>query len=154
MGKVGLHIKGEISLEDIIREIKGQPQSRKGGAIGCFMGVVREDGLESGAVQSLEYEAYKEMAEKKLSDIRNDLLNRKGIVDLSIHHVIDKLVVGENSLYVVVMAQHRKQMFPVLDEAVDRVKTEAPIWKKEFTDADSYWVTERVAKASQNGSNL
>lgn len=89
----------------------------------------------------MDYEAYDEIAVSKLSEIRADLLKRDGVIEVSIHHVIDRLAVGEASLFVVVAAKHRKQAFRVLEEAVERVKREVTIWKKEVTEKESYWVT-------------
>lgn len=60
---------------------------------------------------------------------------------MSIHHVIDKVDVGEPSLFVAVLGKHRGETFPALSETVERVKREVPIWKKEFTTSDSYWVS-------------
>ena len=71
-----------------------------------------------------------------------DRAKREGIVDVSIHHVVDRLQVGEESLIVAVLGTHRRFAFPVLEEAVERVKKEIPIWKKEITSDDAYWVSD------------
>ncbi|MEM3507059.1 MAG: molybdenum cofactor biosynthesis protein MoaE [Candidatus Bathyarchaeia archaeon] len=141
MGSIGLHKKGEINLEKIINEIKKGENFKNVGATVCFIGSVREKGLKKDKVLKLEYEAYYEEAKAKLKEIREDLLKRNGIIDVSIHHVIDSLNVGEEALYVVVAGIHRKDVFPVLEEAVERVKKEIPIWKKEITEKESYWVS-------------
>ena len=88
----------------------------------------------------MEYEAYDEVALKRMSEIRRDMLLRTGITEVSIHHIIDKLQVGEPSLFVAVMGKHRQEVFPILAETVERVKKDVPIWKKEFTERNSYWV--------------
>jgi molybdopterin synthase catalytic subunit len=69
------------------------------------------------------------------------MLERPGIIELAIHHVIDALKVGEPSLFVAVLGKHRQDVFPALSETVERVKKEVPIWKKEFTTRDAYWVS-------------
>jgi molybdopterin synthase catalytic subunit len=140
LGSVGLHKKGEIDLKKIIDEIKKGENFKNVGATVCFIGSVREKGLKENKVLRLEYEAYDEEAKAKLEEIRKDLLKRNGIIDVSIHHVIDSLKVGEEALYVVVAGIHRKDVFPVLEEAVERVKKDVPIWKKEVTEKESYWV--------------
>lgn len=123
-------------------EVRKHPDSAKAGAIATFTGIVREDPVESSGrkVQYLEYEAFEEVAIEKLQELRNDLAHREGIVDVSIHHVVDRLGVGDESLIVVVLGTRRKFVFPVLEEAVERVKKEIPIWKKEFTSEKAYWV--------------
>lgn len=107
-----------------------------------FVGIVREDPAESssGKVRYLEYEAFEEVAARKLQELRDDLMKREGIVDVSIHHVVDRLGVGDVSLIITVLGTRRRFVFPVLEEAVERVKKEVPIWKKEFTSDNAYWV--------------
>jgi molybdopterin synthase catalytic subunit len=123
-------------------EMRKHHDSAKAGAIATFIGIVREDPVEysESKVQRLEYEAFEEVAIQKLQELRNDLANREGIVDVSIHHVVDRLGVGDESLIIAVLGTRRRFVFPVLEEAVERVKKEIPIWKKEFTSDNAYWV--------------
>jgi molybdopterin synthase catalytic subunit len=143
LGTVGIHPRGEINLEQVTGQIRKNRDSRKAGALVTFVGIVREDpvGASEGKVEYLEYEAFKELAVQKLQELRADLVKREGIVDVSIHHVVDRLRVGEDSLIVAVLGTHRGFVFPVLQEAVERVKQEVPIWKKEFTSDQAYWVS-------------
>lgn len=152
LGTVGIHARGDVSLEKIVEEIRNNPSSRKAGALVTFVGIVREDpASQSGAkVRYLEYETFKEVAAQKLQELRDDLLGREGIVDASIHHVVDRVHVGEESLIVVVLGTHRRFVFPVLEEAVERVKEEVPIWKKEFTSDDAYWVSNLPVREGSN----
>lgn len=140
MGSVGLHKRGEISLERLISEIKRNPEINRAGAIASFTGIVREEGAELDDVRQLEYEAYQKLALEKLDEIRREMLGRPGIIDVSLHHVIDKLKVSEESIYVVVAGKHRKNVFPALVEAVERVKREVPIWKKEVSQRSAAWI--------------
>ena len=89
----------------------------------------------------MEYEAYSKVALKKLEEIRQSMVKRPGIIEVSIHHIIDKLGVGEPSLLVAVLGKHRKEVFATLSETVEQVKREVPIWKKEFTEKGAYWVS-------------
>ena len=143
MEAVGLHKKGEVELAQILDYFSKLPRYHEAGAIACFVGVVREDPVrESEAkVSRLEYEAYTTVALKRMVDIRQAIQQQPGIIDVAIHHVIDKLNVGEPSLFVAVLGKHRQEVFPALSETVERVKKEVPIWKKEFTTKDSYWVS-------------
>lgn len=142
LGTVGIHSRGGIKLEDVVNEIRRHTGSEKAGAMSVFVGIVREDPVESsgGKVQHLEYEAFEEVATQKLRELRDDLMTREGIVDISIHHMVGRLGVGEDSLIVAVLGTHRRFVFPILEEAVERVKKEIPIWKKEFTTKNAYWV--------------
>jgi len=143
MNAVGLHQKGEVDLNAILESFRKLPTAHKAGAVASFIGIVREDPLREGMgkVSHLEYEAYEEVALKKLQEIRQSMLLRPGILEVSIHHVIDKLSVGEPSLFVTVLGKHRQEVFPTLAETVERVKNEVPIWKKEHTTNDAYWIS-------------
>ena len=142
MGGVGIHSRGSIGVEQVMDEVRRHPESRRAGAMATFVGMVREDPVESagGKVRYLEYEAFEEVALQKLQGLRDELAKREGIVDISIHHVVDRLRVGEDSLIIAVLGTHRRFVFSVLEEAVERVKKEIPIWKKEFTSENAYWV--------------
>jgi molybdopterin synthase catalytic subunit len=147
MEAVGLHRKGEIGIEEIFNAFRKHPAYHEAGAIASFIGVVRADPVrESKArVTRLEYEAYSEVALKRLREIRDSIKKRDGVIEVSIHHVIDTLNVGEPSLFVAILGKHRQDVFPALSEAVELVKRNVPIWKKESTTEDSYWVsTEHV----------
>lgn len=143
MEAVGLHKKGEIDLTQILDYFSKLPNYHAAGAVASFVGVVREDPVRESdeKVTRLEYEAYREVALKKMSEIRESMKTRPGVIEVSIHHVIDTLGVGEPSLFVAVLGKHRQDVFPVITETVERVKREVPIWKKEFTGKESYWVS-------------
>jgi len=146
--KAYVHKKGEISFLDIMENAKNRPSLKKAGAIALFIGLVRGETLKGEKVQKLELEAYEEKANEVLASICNDLEKKQGIVDVQIHHLLGEFNVSEDLVYVLVAGDHRKNVFPVLEEAVERYKKEAPIFKKEYvTDekgkARAYWVTER-----------
>jgi molybdopterin synthase catalytic subunit len=143
----GVHEKGAFSLLDIIKNVKSKPDIQKAGTIALFIGIVRGETLNREKVQKLELEAYKEKADEILSNICSELRERQGIVDVQIHHLLGEFNVGEDLVYVLVTGDHRKNVFKVLEEAVERYKKEAPIFKKEYiTDekgkTTAYWVTE------------
>jgi len=146
--QAGVHEKGACSLLDMIKNVKEKPDFQKAGAIALFIGVVRGETLKHRKVQKLELEAYEEKANEILAGICNGLKKKQGIVDVQIHHLLGEFGVGEDLVYVLVAGFHRKSVFPVLEEAVERYKREAPIFKKEYiTNAKgkttSYWVTEK-----------
>jgi len=140
---IGLHKKGEVDLNRMMADLSKLPNYHEAGAVACFVGVVREDPVRGSdkKVVRLEYEAYTEVALKRMQAIRDAVKARPGIIEVSIHHVIDSLNVGEPSLFVAVLGKHRQDVFSALSETVDKVKKEVPIWKKELTTKDSYWVT-------------
>ena len=143
MDPIGLHLKGDVDIEKIFAQLAEHANYHQAGAVASFTGIVREDPVQSGTgnVSHLEYEAYSEIALAKLQEIRQSMLKHPGIIEVSIHHIIDKLEVGEPSLFVAVLGKHRREVFAVLAETVERVKMEVPIWKKEFTEKGAYWVS-------------
>jgi len=143
MEKVGIHKKGEVGFDELLEEVRRNPEISKAGGIGCFIGIVRETGLKVGKVRFLEYDAYPRVAVKQLEKIRNELIRKHGLVDLLIHHVVDHVEVGEDVLYVLAAGGHRKEIFAAVREAVDRLKKEVAIWKKEVTEKEAYWVSEQ-----------
>ncbi|MCW4015188.1 MAG: molybdenum cofactor biosynthesis protein MoaE [Candidatus Bathyarchaeota archaeon] len=151
MNYVGIHKKGEFTLSDLITLIKSRPDFHRAGAIATFVGVVRGTTLDGENVEGLELEAYEEQANNVLGEICEDLKTREGVVDVQIHHFVGKFKVGEDLVYVVVTGGHRQNVFGVLQEAVERYKSEAPVYKKEHTITEtgakeSYWVSEREAQ--------
>ncbi|MEM3561840.1 MAG: molybdenum cofactor biosynthesis protein MoaE [Candidatus Jordarchaeaceae archaeon] len=124
-----VHNKGEISLMDIIGEIRKNPNINKAGAIACFIGIVRGESQEGVPVEKLELEAYEEKANETLTGICEDIKRREGIIDVHIHHNVGEFGVGEEVVYVVVAGKHRKELFSALIDAVERYKKEAQIWK-------------------------
>ena len=150
-----IHGKGELSLPDLLKRVRANPDFWRVGALAIFIGVVRGEGLEGARVEELEVEAYEEGAEKALARICEDLKGRSGVVDVQIHHFTGRFRVGEDLVYVLVAGSHRQDVFPTLVEAVERYKREAPIFKKEYVvdergSTKSYWVSEReLAKRSR-----
>ena len=129
----------EVTLFDLLAKVRRNPDIRKAGAIGTFTGIVREIG--GGEVtKSLEFESYDAVARERIARIEHELKQKEGIVDVLIHHKTGAIAAGDDIVHIVVAAGHRQELFAVLREAIERVKEEVPIWKKEITVAGEYWV--------------
>jgi molybdopterin synthase catalytic subunit len=109
------------------------------GAVALFLGVVRSNNLGR-RVLHLEYDAYPQMAEKKLREIAEEIMARWPITDIAIAHRTGRLGVGETSLVVAVSSPHRREAFEACQHAVDRIKEVAPIWKKEVWEGGEAWI--------------
>jgi len=147
----GVHKKGTLSISDVLKSVKERFDYHKVGAITMFIGVVRGETVKGETVKRLELEAYDEKAQEVLKNICKELKTGKGIVDVQIHHFTGEFELGEDLVYVMVAGDHRTNVFPVLEEAVERYKKEAPIFKKEHVTDEkgkvkSYWVSERKTK--------
>jgi MoaE-MoaD fusion protein len=105
----------------------------RAGAVVTFSGVTRE-------VDRLEYEAYAEMAQQRLAEIAADAVARHGLCAAAVEHRVGDVPLSEPSVIVAASAPHRGEAFAGARELIDRVKAEAPIWKKEIEGADERWV--------------
>jgi molybdopterin synthase catalytic subunit len=104
----------------------------RAGAVVTFQGVTRE-------VERLEYEAYAEMAEEKLASIVEAAVERHGLCAAAAEHRVGEVPLSEPSVAVAVSAPHREAAFAGAREIIDRVKAEAPIWKKEVEGGEGRW---------------
>jgi len=102
------------------------------GAIVTFQGTTRD-------VDRLDYEAYEPMAEEKIAAILADVLARHEIEGLAAEHRTGPVPRGEPSVVVAVAAAHRGPAFAAAREAIDRIKAEAPIWKREVEGGRAEW---------------
>ena len=128
-----------VTLDYLIAKIKRSPKAKYAGAIGTFTGMVREIGHDE-KTKALEFESYSEVAREKISVIAEDLKKQKGILEVLIHHKTGRIEAGEDIVFIVILSGHREELFPALREAIERVKAEVPIWKKEMTGSGDYWV--------------
>jgi molybdopterin synthase catalytic subunit len=140
----------------MINNVKKQSEFKKAGAITLFIGVVRGEAEKGEKVQKLELQAYEEKANQVLTNICDELRKKEGVIDVQIHHLLGEFSVGEDLVYVLVAGSHRENVFPVLEEAVERYKSEAPIFKKEHVltqkgEKKAHWSSER--KNSDKVSN-
>jgi molybdopterin synthase catalytic subunit len=112
------------------------------GAVVTFDGIVRNN-FDGRAVRSLEYEAYAEMAEKKMAQIGEEVGQKFPIGKIAMIHRLGQLNIGESSIIIAVAAPHRHEAFEACAYAMDRVKEEVPIWKKEFfASGNDHWVNQ------------
>lgn len=147
MAGKSIHKKEQFSLQDLLNSAKANPEFRSVGAVMLFIGVVRGKTQLGETVKKLELEAYEEKANDVIDGICKDLRKKEGIVDVQIHHFVGDFNVGEDLVYVLVAGSHRRSVFRVLEEAVERYKSEVPIFKKEYIidergKTKSYWVSE------------
>jgi molybdopterin synthase catalytic subunit len=110
------------------------------GAVVTFLGTVR-DLTGQRVTTSLDYEAYPEMAERKMAEIEADTRTRWPVGEIVLEHRLGHLEVGDISVAVAVSCPHRAQAFEACRYAIDRLKELVPIWKKEnWSDGTTEWV--------------
>jgi molybdopterin synthase catalytic subunit len=103
------------------------------GAVVVFEGVTRE-------VEALEYEAYAEMAEEQIARILVEVKEAHVLCAIAAEHRVGLVPLSQPSVVVAVSAPHREEAFAGAREAIDRIKAEAPIWKKELEGGEGRWV--------------
>jgi MoaE-MoaD fusion protein len=113
--------------------LAGLVRNPAAGAVVVFEGVTRE-------VEALEYEAYAEMAEEKIATILAEVKEDHGLMAVAAEHRVGLVPLSQPSVIVAVSAPHRGEAFAGAREAIDRIKAEAPIWKKEIEGGAGGWV--------------
>jgi molybdopterin synthase catalytic subunit len=108
------------------------------GGVVTFQGDVRAT-TAGRAVVRLEYEAYLPMAERTLERLAAEIEREHGAV-VAIHHRVGHLVPGEAAVMIACAAPHRVAAFRACERAIERLKREAPIWKREVFEDGSSWV--------------
>lgn len=133
----------QITLAPLFIDRVHQEASHPGnGAVVVMSGTVR-DNTNGRPVDYLEYQAYEPMALKVFADIARQIQQRwPDANSVVIHHRIGKLRIGEISVLVAVGTPHRAEGFAACQFAIDTLKHNAPIWKKEYwRDGTSAWVS-------------
>lgn len=101
----------------------------RAGAILSFEGLVREREGD-GSVCALDYQTYEPMAQTMLHQIAADLITRHGLLAVHIQHSRGRVPVGACSFRLLIAAPHRKEALAAMDEFIDCLKRDVPIWKK------------------------
>jgi molybdopterin synthase catalytic subunit len=137
--KIALEQPEYVTLDGLVAKIKRSPRYKEAGAIGTFTGVVREM-ADDERTEALEFESFDAVAKERIKAIEDDLKKRDGILDVIIYHKTGRIEAGEDIVFIVILSGHRQELFPALKDAIERVKAEVPIWKKEKTVSGDYWV--------------
>lgn len=110
------------------------------GAECVFLGRTRLDTHPvHGALKRLSYEAYREMAENVLRDLSQQAIDTFGCIAVRIHHALGEVPIGEASVLVQVACGHRDKAFEACRFLIDRLKSHAPIWKREVWEHGETW---------------
>lgn len=124
-----------LSLDEVVRAVSGEAR----GGLVTFSGVVRS---ETGGrrVVRLEYEAYVPMAEKKLAEIGDEAARKWPGTQVAVLHRMGTLFPGEVAVVIAAASRHRREAFRACEHVIERLKQDAPIWKKEIYEDGAVWV--------------
>ena len=112
------------------------------GAIATFIGLVRDDG---GLVELL-LEHYPAMTEAALVALADEAVARWSLNAVTLIHRVGALSPGDRIVFVGTAAPHRAAALEACAYLIDRLKTDAPFWKRErYTDGRTEWVEQRGA---------
>jgi molybdopterin synthase catalytic subunit len=115
----------------------GHPQA---GAIVLFLGTTREqtDGRQTVA---LDYEAYAEMAQRKMAELEAEARRRWPVIECIVVHRLGRVPPAEASVAIAVSTPHRSDAFAAGQWLIDSLKRDVPIWKREqWADGTTEWV--------------
>ena len=111
------------------------------GAVATFIGLVRD--LDDAALEQMTLVHYPGMTEKALAGIAEQACERWRVLDLAVVHRVGALWPADQIVLVMVASAHRGDAFAACEFIMDYLKTEAPFWKKESSDAGAKWVEAR-----------
>ena len=117
------------------------------GAYVQFVGVVRNHS-KGRSVTGLEYQVYAPMAVAQLEKLVADVKARWGLA-CAILHRYGFIPVGETAVVVCVASSHRAEAFEACRWAIDTLKNDVPIWKKEFCPDGTFWIEGEEAITAQ-----
>jgi len=125
-----------LSIDEVVAAVR----ATSAGAIAIFLGVVR-DHHQGKPVQRLDYEAYRELANKELQRIVAELTHAEPDVRIAALHRVGELSVGDTAVVVAASSPHREAAFRLCRAAIDRIKDSVPIWKKEWAPSgEGIWI--------------
>jgi molybdopterin synthase catalytic subunit/molybdopterin converting factor small subunit len=124
-----------LSLDAVVDEVRNE----RAGAIATFVGTTRVES-RGRTVQHLDYEAYEGMAEKVMAELAASLRQRYDLCEVAIHHRTGRVEIGEASVIIAVSAPHRQDAFAACKDAIDTLKEQVPLWKKEVYEGGEEWI--------------
>ncbi|MGN6278738.1 MAG: molybdenum cofactor biosynthesis protein MoaE [Sphingomonas sp.] len=122
-----------IDLAALIAELSAS------GALATFIGRVRDDG----GVSELLLEHYPGATERALQAVADEATARWSLVEATIVHRVGAMAPGEAIVFVAATADHRQPALDACAFMIDRLKTDAPFWKRETRGREARWVEQR-----------
>jgi molybdopterin synthase catalytic subunit len=117
-------------------------QSPQAGGIDVFLGTTRAETRADGTpLVALDYEAYGEMALKRMKELAAEARKQWPIIRLTMLHRTGRVALAEPSIIIAVSTPHRAESFVACRWLIDALKKDVPIWKREiWADREGEWV--------------
>lgn len=113
------------------------------GAVATFTGLVRADPALDGRVDVLELEHYPGATEAALERVAREAVARWSLTAATIIHRVGPMRLGERIVFTAAAAPHRAAALEACAFLIDRLKTDAPFWKREIRGGEAVWVEAR-----------
>ena len=126
---------GPVNPTSVMAEVVDE----EAGALATFLGTVRAHS-RGREVIALEYEAYEEMAEDVMAGIADEVQERYDLCKVAMEHRLGRVEVGETSVAIAVSAPHRQDALAACADAIEALKSQVPLWKKEFYEGGEEWI--------------
>ncbi|WP_375402629.1 molybdenum cofactor biosynthesis protein MoaE [uncultured Sphingomonas sp.] len=130
-----IHIRVSPDPIDVAAEF-GRIEPAGIGAIASFSGLVRADD----GVELLELEHYPGVTETMLAGLAEQARGRWSLAAVSVVHRVGPMRPGERIVFVGTAAAHRAAALEACAFLIDRLKTDAPFWKRETRGPEHRWV--------------
>jgi len=115
------------------------------GAVVSFTGLARPADAEGHAVTGLFLDSYAGMTEASLDEIARDALARFPVSAVRVVHRCGLIGPGEAIVFAAAAAPHRRAAFEAADYLMDRLKTDAALWKREDGAGGPKWIEPTAA---------
>src|SRR5262249_43735878 len=125
----------KVSLDEVVDEVA----SGEAGASGAFSGTARRPSRRP-PPEDAAFAAAAGMAEETMAKLATGLKERYEIHDIAIHHRVGRVEIGEPSVVIAVSAAHRRDALAACKDAIDILKVEVPLWKKEVYEGGEEWI--------------
>jgi molybdopterin synthase catalytic subunit len=112
------------------------------GAVASFTGLCRAES-HGAPVEALELECYPALAEPTVAAYAAEAIARFELADALVMHRYGRILPGEAIVFAAAAAAHRRGAFDAVDFLMDRLKTQAPFWKKEHGPDGARWIEPR-----------
>ena len=115
------------------------------GAVASFTGLVRGDG----GITAIELEHYPAMTEASLRALAGGAMERWSLSGCTVIHRVGRMAVGEPIVFVATASAHRVAALEACSFLIDRLKTDAPFWKKEYRGDHADWVAAKDSDSAR-----
>jgi molybdopterin synthase catalytic subunit len=129
---------GAIPASFIAESIQKHNTQTAIGGHSIFLGQIRADEIDRKKIVAIEYTAYNRMALEKMNQIRESIFAKYTLTCMHVYHSLGLIKAGEICFFVFASSGHRKAAMDACQETVERIKTELPIWGKEFFEDQTY----------------